>query len=214
MFSTDRDLLALEPNVFVDVPLISQQRVSVTDGELAGTTLSSVTADFEVAEVDAGSVVLIRGVAHEVIARLNEMTLTVSLPRAAPDGPAIGSGDGTGLAVEARTFALQAGLVHDVLLEAVGIDVDDSQGALNESMIVSKGVMRRLEALGTLERIYAGAVAVCGGQADQRMLWEKANWYHRRFRQAFGSARVLLDVDGDGVADTQRTFGVRTLRRG
>jgi len=209
-FSTDRDLLALEPNVFTDVPLVSQQRVGVNDGVVSGTTLTSVTADFEAAGVDAGAVVLIGGVAHEVVGRVDAGTLTVSLPRARADGPAIVTSGGTGLEVSARTFELQAALVHDLLLEALGIDTDDARAMVTEAMIVSKRVMRQVEAVGALERIYAGAVSVSG---DRGMLWEKASFYHERFRRAFDRARILLDLDGDGVADTQRQLGVMRMSR-
>ena len=70
-FSTDRDLLALEPNVFNDVPLTSQRRLSVTDAAITGTTLASASADFVAAQVETGSVVLVNNNPLEVLARVD-----------------------------------------------------------------------------------------------------------------------------------------------
>lgn len=42
-FATDSDLLSLEPEVFVELPFGAQRRLVVTDGELTGARLTSVT---------------------------------------------------------------------------------------------------------------------------------------------------------------------------
>ena len=77
-FSTDRDLLTIEPLVFRDVPMMSQQRLTMTDGVITGLNLTSSTADFQEAQVDTGGVVLIDGEAHEVTQRIDGSTLEVS----------------------------------------------------------------------------------------------------------------------------------------
>jgi len=96
-FSTDRDLILLEPNLFRDVPMLSQQRLGITDAIITATTLTSATADFVTAQVDGGSVVLVGEVAHEVVARIDANTLTISLPRTALTDSPIPSGDGSNL---------------------------------------------------------------------------------------------------------------------
>ncbi|MEX1017516.1 MAG: hypothetical protein WDZ31_12305 [Phycisphaeraceae bacterium] len=210
-FSTDRDLLVLEPSVFVDVPFAAQQRVRVNDGELEGTTLSSVDADFEVVGVEAGQVVLVDRVAYEVIDRLDATTLTISRPRARLSDPLVPGDTGSEREVLVRTFAPQAALVHDALLRLLGIDPDDdSAGGLTEDAVVSLSVVARLEALGTLERIYSGAAAIGG---DNEALLVKAQHYHRRFRESVAQASVLIDIDGDGRADERRHLGLIRLSR-
>ena len=201
-FTTDRDLLALEPAVFRDVPFVSQQRLHVTDATLAGVTLTSAAADFAAAQVNTGSVVLVNGTPLEVLARSDAHTLTVSLPRTSLGDDATPPGDGTGLDLVARTFAPQAALVHDALLALLGVDDDGA--------IVSLSVMARLEALGTLERVFASALAITG---DQVALAQKAADYRHRFGAACRAAVVLLDLDRDGVADTRRRLGVVALTR-
>ena len=209
-FSTDRDILAIEPNVFNDVPFVSQQRVRVTDGQVTGTTLTSVSADFVATNVGVGSVVLIAGVACEVVAQTDANTLTVSLPRDGLVDAAIPPGDGSGLEVTARTFAPQASLVHDLLLHALGIDPDVMDATLTEDSIVSLSVMARLEALGTLERIYSAAQAIAG---DNDALHRKAQHYRRAFSIDRARAIIMIDLDGDGYADAKRSLGVHQMVR-
>lgn len=124
-FSTDRDLLLYEPTLFNDLPWVSQQRLRVTDGDVTGTTLTSAQADFEAAQVDAGSVLLVGKLPVEVIARIDSMTLTVSLPRTRTTDAAIPPGDVSSATVIARTFAPQAELVCGSLLRMLGLDSDD-----------------------------------------------------------------------------------------
>src|SRR3954470_14123560 len=70
MFASDRDLLAMEPNLFRDVGWVGQRLVSGTGG-VAGTTLTLTAqdVDFEDGGVGAGCVVLVDGAPYEVLAR-------------------------------------------------------------------------------------------------------------------------------------------------
>ncbi len=209
-FSTDRDLLAIEPAVFEDVPFAAQRRVSVADGVVSGITLSSASADFVSAQVDVGVVLLVSGVAYEVLTRIDANTLTISLPRAHTTDPGIPGGDGVALDVIVQTFSPQAELIHDGLLRLIGIDVDDPDSALDESAVISKSLMARLEALGTLEVVYSGAASLVG---DNDTLLMKAGEYRRRFRQACTGATLSLDTDGDGVVDQRLTLGTIRFTR-
>ncbi len=210
-FSTDRDLLALEPGLFHDVPLAGQTRVSVADGVVSGTTLTSATADFEAAQVDASDVVLVGDVACEVIARVNATTLTISLLRGQAGDDPIGPGNGSSLAVVHRTFEPQARAAHDELLRMLGIDAD-GHSSITEDAIVSLSVMRELEALATIVHLYEMAA---GGEDENDRDRFRAKWNDSRlrYRRALRGARVFLDLDGDGVADTVRDLGVITLMR-
>lgn len=209
-FSSDRDLLAIEPAVFEDVPFTAQKRLHVTDASVSGVTLTSASADFEAAGIDAGSVTMIGGVAHEVLSRTDANTLEVSLPRTRVTDAGIPGGDGTGLEVVVRTFGPQAELVHDGLLRLMSIDPDDPKSELTESSVLSVGLMARIEALGTLELVYAGAASLVG---DNDTLLMKAGEYRRRFRQACAGATVSLDIDGDGVADQRLPLGTVRFTR-
>jgi hypothetical protein len=210
-FSTDRDLLTLEPTLFHDVPWVGQQRLTADDATVAGTTLTSPGSDFGAGGVEAGGVVLVNQVPHEVLSRDDGQTLTVSLLRARLADPAIPGGDGGPWPLVVRSFAPQAELVHDGLLRLLGIDPSGADPAgLSEDAVVSLSVMARLEALGTLERVFSGAVALTG---DNQTLIYKAGEYRRRFRHAVSQASVLLDTDGDGHADERRRLGLVRFHR-
>ena len=210
-FSTDRDLLALEPMLFVDVPWVGQQRLSVDDALVDGVQVVSASADFVAAQAEGGCVVLIQDLAHEVVSRIDAQTLEVSLLRTRlADAPIPGPGGGP-WPMTLRTFAPQAELVHDGLLRLLGIDADVSDPAgLTEDAVVCVSVMARLEAVGTLERVYSGAAAL---QGDNQMLLYKAGEYRKRFRHALAHTSVLLDTDGDGHADERRRLGIVRFQR-
>jgi len=209
-FSTDRDLLVYEPTLFTDAPFVAQQRVNVSDGALTGTQLSSVDADFAAAQVEAGHVVMIGKTPYEVIDRIDASTLTVSLLRTRLNDDPIPGADGTNLSVKVRTFAPQAAIMHDTLLRLLGIDPDAPDATLTEDSVVSLSVMARLEALGTLERIYSSAAAISG---DNEPLRTRAHEYGRRFHIAAAQSTVLIDVDNDGHADERRHLGLVRLTR-
>lgn len=209
-FSTDRDLLMYEPTLFNDVPWVSQQRLSVSDGEVSGTALLSAEADFETSQVDAGMIALIDGVPVEVIERLDESTLTVSLPRARTTDTALAPGDGSSKSVIVRTFSPQAGLVCDALLRMLGLDGDDPDQPLGADAVVSLSLMARLETLGTLERVYSSAAALSG---ENDMLLFKAAAYRRRLLEAASRSAVQVDTNGDGLPDEKRYLGLSRLTR-
>lgn len=209
-FSTDRDLLLYEPTLFNDLPWVSQQRLSVTDADVTGTTLTSAEADFEAAQIDTGSVLLVGKVPVEVLARVDSMTLTVSLPRTRTSDSAIPPGDVSSAVVVARTFAPQAELVCGSLLRMLGLDVDDPIEPLDSDAVVSLSLMARLESLGTLERIFSSAAALTG---DNDGLLFKAAEYRRRLLEAAARCPVQIDTTGDGLPDEKRYIGVSRLTR-
>ena len=184
---------------------MGQERLRVNDGIVTGTTLSSVSADFESAQVDAGDVVLVANTPCEVIARLDVNTLTISLSRERTDEVAIPPGDGSGLEIVIRTFAPQVTLIHDQLMRMIGIDADDPGNELSEVSVISQEVMVRLEILGALRDIYLGAISIVG---DNEGIKSKANEYSHRFKTACRSATVLIDIDGDGFSDVRKSLGV------
>ena len=212
-FSTDRDLLAHEPTLFADVAWISQRRLRVDDAMINDTTVTSSGGNFLRAGVEAGSVVLIDQAPHEVVARVDPHTLTVSLLRGRTTDEPLPGVEGGPFELIVRTFAPQAAAVHDGLLRLIGIDpAGDGEGfnKLTEDAVVSLSTLARLEALGTLERVYSAAAAML---ADNTLVLHKANEYRRRFRHAVGNATVLIDTDGDGHADERRRLGVVRFAR-
>jgi len=197
-FSVDADLLAYEPTLFVDVPLDGQTVLQVGDGEATGNVLTSATGGFDA--LWPGSVVVLRTGLADAIARAvdavsDDHTLSVTVEP-------MGLAATTGLTVIARTFEPQRTIVHEQLMEAIGLSPADPTHDLDETDVVSVGLMRRLETLGTAWRAYEAAMSGTGGNEAMR---RQADRYRRMFDEAMSGARVLIDTDGDGRANVWRT---------
>lgn len=210
-FSTDRDLLAIEPTLFNDVVFPSQTRLEVSDGALSGTTLTSASANFVNAQIDAGDVVLVSGVPCEVIARVNATTLTLSRLRAYLSDDAIPPAAGTSLAVIHRTFEPQARAAHDELLHHLGID-PAGESEVTEDAIVSLSVMRDLELLAALIRIYE-AGTLQQEEENRAIFRAKVIDYRQALRVAMRRGVIAFDLNGDGVADAVRDLSVIEMVR-
>lgn len=91
-----------------------------------------------------------------------------------------------------------------MLLRQIGIDVNDANALIDEDAIVSLSVLNELESLGVLAKAYHGAITIAG---ENSVLREKAAHYQRRFEIASRAAVVLIDTDGDGLADAERRMG-------
>lgn len=212
MFAHDRDLLAIEPNVFHEVSWIGQRLVKGTgdlgDGVL---TLSTFDRDFVVAGVDAGHVAVVNNVAYEVVERISATEVAVSRVRASVDAAAVWPADASGASVEVRTFGPQIGMTHDLVLRLLGFESAEIPGVLGESAVVNGAALARVEALGALHLVYGAAGSLSGpGSA----LWERAEMYRRRFAAERQTAAARVDTDGDGVANAARRMNVVWFVRG
>lgn len=207
MFSTDADLLAYEPDVFMDLPFAAQRTLRITDGAIAGAQITSASGGFEVLSPD-DVIVLNAGSPGAVALPIESIDSDTQLTLVSAPVGLIAS---SGLAVEARTLRPQAAVVYEELLRAVGVDPDDPAATIGSDDIVSIELMRRLEVLGTLAGAYAAAIAPCG---DNEAVEHKAMDYRKRFERAIRGARILIDTDGDGEADLWRSPGVGRLVRG
>lgn len=205
-FSTDRDLLALEPNVFVDVPLASQQLLRAEDAVVDGTTLSSATSNFAAVDIAAGGVLVASGLTLEVVQRIDAQTLTVSLPRGGVDDPPLAPPLNGTVEITARTFAPQAAAAHARLRRVLGLTEDGS----NASMLIASEQARHIEVLGTLAEIYRIAQGPLG---DNDAFAARQHHYERAFAAAVHGLGVPVDVLGDGTARQWSHAGTRTLKR-
>lgn len=212
MFITDRDLLILEPNLFRDVGWAGQRLVAGI-GDVAGTTLTMTSADvdLEAAGIDAGHVVRVGIVPYEIVERLSATTATISRLRVTTEDPVQVPAPVSDGAVEIHTFAPQIAMVHGHVLRLLGIEPDEPDpDAVSEGDITNPAALKRVEALGTLHLVFAGAAAL---SEPGSTLWARAEMYRDRFAAERRRAAARLDLDGDGVADATRRLNLVQLVR-
>lgn len=213
-FTTDRDLLVLEPGVFRDAAWTAQRLVKGAGGIAATTlTLASGGPNFEDAAIGAGHVALIAGAPAEVVERTGPSSLTVSRPRADAADPPIPMLDDASVSIEVFTFAPVIASVHRRLLRMLGIEPDESgeEGALTEAAITNPGALVRLEALGALHEVYAAASAP--GPVGTEIA-RRAEAYRVRFVEERHRVVARIDLDGDAKPDALRRFNVIQFVRG
>ena len=217
IFCTDVDLLHWEPNIFRDAAFASQTLIAGT-GDIAGTTFTIASGSLTAAHVSAGGVaVLSGGVAGSypivTVGSATQMTLSVLYDQLYPDegaGAASPVGSATGLGFAVRTFWAQRKVVSDLLTQAAGVGA--ALGEAGKGTILNIESLRRACVLGTLQMIY-NALAAPGTDGAAAELRVRADLYERLYRRAVRLARVELDLDGDGVADTRRALNVVRMGR-
>ncbi|UCD74701.1 MAG: hypothetical protein JSV91_13045 [Phycisphaerales bacterium] len=206
----DRDLLLIEPSLYVDAAGAGTVLTDGTDGAVLGTSFSSAGSNFVSLDIDAGHVIVIDGEACEVIERVSMTALDVSAPRASLDDPLIAPGDGTGLVFSLPSFGRIIDQAQAWTFGALGIDPDHPTRPLDESAIINPDPVKRFIALRAVRLAFAAAAAL---DPTSESLAERSSLYHRRCSEAMHNLNAMLDLNGDGVVDTARRIDVVNLSR-
>jgi hypothetical protein len=211
-FCSDRDLLALEPTVFLR-GTASQQFASGTDGTFASGVFSSATANLVAAGIAPGMILTTsetipaEGVCYEILSVDSASTLTASILRTREEDPAIPPADATNLAWRIRTFAAHfadtSAALGEELRQRGEIDFDAAD-------FVPSDQLRRLCAYGTLAAVFLGR---CQRASGDDIHWIKAEHYRDEFRRQRNTLTLLADTNSDSEADASRSFGNVQLRR-
>ncbi|MFG0299846.1 MAG: hypothetical protein ACF8K1_09630 [Phycisphaerales bacterium JB047] len=210
MFSQDRDLVVHEPGLMRDVGWAGQRRLSV-QGSVVGTQLTLASGSLEDAGVSAGHVVVFDDVTLEIVSVDSATTATVSLMRGDVSGAAVPPIAASNRSVVVYDFSAQRAIVHTQVLAMLGIDAEgDAVFGLDETLITNPGALTRLEALGTLHLIYAGASAP--SRASDRYA-QRAELYRQRYQRERESVVAMIDTDGDGIAEVTRRPNAFVLGR-
>jgi hypothetical protein len=215
-FSTDRDLLALEPNLFRDVAWSAQTRLSASDASIASTTLTSASSNFTGAKIAPGMVALVNDAPLEVLSVDSDTTLTISRLRdTIHDDPVPPLPVASGGALRIATFGPQRAIVHRQLLAALGLDPapadeDPDSSRPHAGNVVNTPDLALIESLGALHLILSSAAALVG---ESSTLWTRAALYRDRFDHARRRLGAHLDLNSDGVADAIRHITVMHLTR-
>lgn len=214
-YCNDIDLLYSEPNIFRDAAFASQTLLSGT-GDLSATTFTIDAGSLFDSHIATKMVIALSGAISGCfpIISVNSATQLAlgvlhdplfpddAIPTAAPLGTAID------LTFHIRTFSPQIRVVSDLLTQTAGIVPGGTLG--DEPTIVNPGILRSACVSGTLQMIYSALAAVAEEPAG---FSNRADFYERLYRRAVRNARVQLDLDGDGAADTVRLLNVVDLVR-
>lgn len=210
MFSHDRDLVVYEPGLMRDVGWAGQRRLSVL-GSVSGTQLTLSSGSFLDAGVSAGHVVVFDDVTLEIVTVDSATAATVSLMRGDVSGSAVPPIAASNRSVVVYDFSAQRAIVHTQVLAMLGGDAEgDAVFGVDERQVTNPGALRRLETLGTLHLIYAGASAP--SRASDRYA-ERAELYRQRYQRERESVVAMLDTDGDGIAEVTRRPNAIVLGR-
>jgi hypothetical protein len=211
----DRDLLVLEPNLFRDLAWVGQ-RLSRGTGTISGTTLTIASPEvlLDAAGVSAGHVVVVGGVAYEILARLSGTQLTISRIRDDAAGAAIPPTAVTNAECVIATFGPQIALAHAEIVRMAGLEFGGTAAAVvagvSEANIVREPGVVRFEALGALAIIWASASGLLGQDSPGA---ERSRWYQDRFVNERSRVGVRVDTNGDGVAEEVRGLMTGRMRR-
>jgi len=210
-FSTDIDLLHWEPNILKDAEFASQTLLQST-ADLSETTLSLLSGSLVDAQVEAGQAVYVGGAINGsfpivTIDSPTQLTLSILYDKLydAPPTPGRGGPDATGVSIAIRTFWAQRQVVTELLLHAAGLTANDFAKVLNPQSL------KRACVLGTLQMIYN---ALAAAAAESSIYAIRAALYEKLYRRALRSARVELDLNGDGKTDCVRKLNTLELIRG
>jgi hypothetical protein len=206
----DRELLVIEPSVFVGAAAVATTLLSVADAEVSGTSLASATAAFEANDIDEGHVAVVDGMPVEIVNRVADTQLSISLPRASTDDAAIPPGDGTALAFAVLTFERLIEQTQQQLLRRMGVDADHPTDALDDTSILNPGTIGSVLALLVIASAFEQAAALNPSDAS---IGARASLYRELANRRMLQTSVVLDLDGDGVADSTRRLDVIAMVR-
>jgi hypothetical protein len=208
-FCTDTDLLHWEPALLRSALFVSQTLMSGS-GDLSGTTFTVATGSFMSSHIEANQAIVLDGTINGSfpivsVDSATQLTLSVLYDQLLDENPEPSPiASATGVPFTIRTFWPQRQVISEMLVQAVGLDPDDS------GQIVNADALRRPCVLGAIQMIYSALAAAASEPAPLNV---RADLYERLYRRALRNTRVELDRDGDGHADVVRALNVLELKR-
>ncbi len=212
-YCQDRDLLTIEPIVFLGGGFPNQKLITGSNGQISGTTFTC-TGDLAAAGVEAGmvlctySTIPAEGNAYEIVSVDSATTLTVSVLRADPASAAVAPPAQSSISFYVSTYAAQIRTVSTTLGEKLR-QITEVTGVAAADFADSSQ-LEVVAAYGTLAVIF---VSRAENAQPFDANWIKAQHYQQLHHHLQLQLRLVVDTDGDGQAEQTRSLGNMTLRR-
>jgi hypothetical protein len=180
MLHKDTDILKYEPALFTASTAFAAQSFGKgANGVLNGTTLTVSGGTFQTVGVQAGHVIylqsldgMINGV-YEIVAVVNNTTLTVSALRAETTDPAIPIGTGSGLIWRIITFAPQAAQATFALSQRLGLKPGCPDSLYGFEDLTDASVLKQASVFTAIAIIYSGLYGSgTGAASDLKATWD------------------------------------------
>lgn len=213
-FCQDRDLLSVEPAIYLGGGGVTQLRAAGSDGAVATTTFTSATADFISADIEPGMVLcttdttVAEGQLWEILDVTSATTLSISVLRSEADDAPLPALDGSDLSYQVHTCKAQIAGVSRALAERLRQLVEANP--IVSADFADSSQLNRTCVLGTLATLF---VAQASDTKPNDVRWIKAEHYQSEFRRAQNELRLAVDDNGDGHAERTRSLSHVQLRR-
>ncbi|MBI9015776.1 MAG: hypothetical protein JEZ07_00810 [Phycisphaerae bacterium] len=214
-FSKDIDLLKYEPRLFMDLAFESQKLCSSNDGNTAGTTFTSPTANFIDSGIKSGHVIFLQTTdmainnCFEIVSVNSNTELTISVLRSDSSQVAAAVPTATAINWSITTYDPQA---HDAAAEILRyFDINEGQDdSFNIAQIINSNDLISLSVFNML--IYLMA-SIADTQPDSQMFWDKSSHYRHSFGHLKSKVKLLFDTDNDGQSNHEISGGSIRLKR-
>lgn len=212
-YCQDRDLLSIEPTIFLAGGLPAARLISGSGAQLAGTAFTC-SGDLLAAGLEGGMVLCVynsapaEGAAYEVVSVDSSTEMTVSVLRADVEAAAVAPPAQSNVSFIVQTYSAQIANVSARLGEKLR-EISQTAGVAAADFADS-AQLRLAAAYGALADIF---VARAENAERYDANWIKAEHYRSLHRQILTRTRLAVDIDGDGYAEQTRSLGNTTLRR-
>jgi hypothetical protein len=204
------ELMRIEPRLFTDAADSGLTLLSATDGVISDNVLTSAASDFVATGVSTQDVVVVTGEAIEILSVDDATTLSTSRRRMSDASPVLKPGPGSGLSLSVVSFGPLLERVENQLLASVGIAPDHPTTPLTLADVINQDDLKPVIGMRVAASAFARAAAVT---PTDDALAALAALYREIAEEATRMTPILIDTNGDGVADLSRRLSGLTLNR-